>query len=164
MWMAIIAATIFSLIGLKSLQVEAAVPNTPDIAMAAWLATDMNAYRFAVESFATRNSGVTGRVIPDAQDYPLGYVAPPVAMWTNEVCTNGMILIFAAIDPPVSGVTGAINLQAGSSPLLVQREALIAAMASSSAPVRDMISLGIGATAGKSAKFLHVPFWLGHRG
>lgn len=167
MWMAVIAATLLSLIGFNSLLVEAAVPSSRENAMAEWQATDMAAYRFAVVSFANvpANAGFVGTVPRTSLSFPLGYIPPPTAMWTNDIQADGTILIYAAIDPPVSGLTAAINRQVSSSPMLVQP--YVTASASSSAPngtVDALTPLARSVMSGKSTAIQHVPVWLAHRG
>ena len=164
MWMAVIAAIFISLIGYKALLVEAAVPSSPDAAMAAWQANDMASYRFAVESYANRISGAVGTVTPTAQDFPLGYIAPPVAMWTNQILTDGTILIYASTSPQVAGVTSAVNSVASSSPMLVQPQAIASAPASSSGLTTSLMSQVHDALTGTPAATLTVPVWLSHRG
>ena len=119
MWIAIIVATIMSMIGYQSLLVQAAVPPTHDAATAQSLAADMATYRFAVVAYANDNPAVTGTVADAALHFPTGYIAPNPAMWSNLISSDGTIVIFAARTPPV-GLTSAINRLAGASPMLVQ--------------------------------------------
>lgn len=122
MWIAIIFATIMSMVGYQSLIVQAAVPPTHDAATAQALAADMATYRFAVVAYANDNPTVTGTVADTALHFPTGYIAPNPAMWSNMIYIDGTIAIFAARTAPV-GLTSAINRLAGASPMLVQPNA-----------------------------------------
>lgn len=167
MWMAVIAATLISLIGYKSLLVEAAASDSQDNATAQRIADDMAIYRFAVidRVNAIGLPGPAGPIPFGDLTFPLGYVPPPGApMWSNQIEPDGTILIFAARTPPV-GVASAINQRASSSPLLVQPEVTVGT--SSAAPngtVNTHTALVRSVVAGQPAALQHVPVWLAHRG
>ena len=183
MWIAVIIATFMSLIGYHSLIAQAAVPATHDAAIAQSMAADMATYRFAVVAYANANVTFTGTVPTTALHFPTGYIAPATPMWSNEIFSDGTIIIFATATPPV-GLTSAINKLAGTSPMLVQPN-LVTATATVQTPDRadanvqglsasqsvdtgsTTVSLTSAAQTALSAlptMINNVPVWFAHRG
>ena len=168
MWIAVIAATLISLIGYQSLLVEASVANLQDSAEAEQHADDMAIYRSAVVAAANSPATtITNNFVPNVDQFlPIGYAAPKGgSMWTNTILADGTIFIHAiATRTPPPGLVSAINRRASSSPMLVQPEVVASNSGNSGSTAGDPTSIAHSIMSSEPAAIRNVPVWLAHQG
>lgn len=155
MWIAVIAVTLMSLIGYRSLQTETNVQNTFDSGQADVAAADMATYQFAVVAYANSNPASYGAVSPTSLTHPIGYTTN-YAKWSSYIASDGTILIYAVAQPPV-GLSSAINRLVGDSTMVVETNAAGA----TSQPLTTVASL---AMSNRTTIIPNAPVWFAHRG
>lgn len=156
MWIAVIAATLISLIGFQSLRAETNVQNSRENAQADLAAADMATYRFAVVAYADANRSSFGPAPTASLTFPTGYVPLNPPMWSNNISGDGTILIYAVAQPP-AGLNSAINRLVGDSTMVLETN-IAANQASAKLPASTQAAL-----ASRTAPFINAPVWFAHR-
>ena len=157
MWIAVIAATLMSLIGYQSLLAETNVQNSYDSAEADLAAADMATYRFAVVDFAIANAGVTGTALTTNLRFPLGHIGSTSPKWSNYIAADGTILIYAIAAAP-AGLNSAINRLTGDSTMVVETSG------SATSSAQPLTTAATNALARRSRIIPDAPVWFAHRG
>ena len=156
MWIAIIAATLMSLIGYQSLLAETNVQSTAENTKAEIAAADMATYRSAVVAYAAANPLATSPIPSASLTFPTGYAAPTTPAWSNYIATDGTIVIYC-IAPVPAGLNSAINRLVGDSTMVIETDnAGEAAIRSTTAALDAMTK--------RSQKVPNAPVWFAHRG
>jgi hypothetical protein len=156
MWIAVIAATLMSLIGYQSLLAETNVQNSYDSAEADLAAADMATYRFAVVDFANANTGASTALMTDLR-FPLGHTGSTLSKWSNYIAADGTILIYAIAAAP-AGLNSAINRLTGDSTMVVETSG------SATSTAQPLTTAATNALARRSTIIPNAPVWFAHRG
>ena len=156
MWIAIIAATLMSLIGYRSLLAESNMQTTFDNGQAETAAADMATYQFAVVEYANANPIAVGAVSATNLTRPIGYTTT-YSRWSSSIAVDGTIIIYAVVQPPV-GLSSAINRLVGDSTMVVETD-------SAGEPTSGTwTGVATIALANRTPKIPNAPVWFAHRG